>query len=169
MRRLRQQVQCLGGALLEQQHARFNTAIACHRLAQTLDARRQIGTPRHHLHNAEALFTLAHQMMPTLTRGDMAHHTGQRSDGMQIIGPRFIACRIALHHQSDEAFTAHRLLRGGDRGGTAHAKRQNHPREQHTATHRDDGHYVGWQTVNRLALVTTRRNAMRRCGLVVSV
>jgi hypothetical protein len=152
-RRVRDETQRLGRALLQLMHARFDLGAAGLLLLDQLDAGDQIGIARQELAHAEALLALADQMMTPVGTGQIAQHAGAGADLVEIGGSRFVHLGIALQEDADIELIARGFLCRGDGALAPHRHRHDHAGKQHHVAHRDDDQRIGRQ----------RRRGVRSC------
>ncbi len=94
------------------------------------------------LDDPEPLLPLAHEMMRSIRRRDVADDIGDRPHAMQIDWQGIVDLGVALHHDADRLLLPDRSLRGLDRAGAAERDWQHHSGKQNHAAHRDDDQRV---------------------------
>ena len=87
------------------------------------------------LDDPEPLLSLAHEMMRSIRRRDVANDIGDRAHPVQIDRKGIVDLGVALHHDADRLLFPDRSLRRHHRAGPAERDRQHRPRKQHHAAH----------------------------------
>ncbi len=95
-RRLRHEFDRFLGLAAQMEKPRLDLGRAHFGLADALDACHQERISRQELQHAEAVLTLADEMMRTVRRGEIAQHAGDSADRIEIAGAGIVGLGLAL-------------------------------------------------------------------------
>jgi hypothetical protein len=143
-RQVRQQLDRLSGARLEQTHPRLDIRRYHLGNADLLNARNDKWKAGEEFFNAEPPQTAADGIMGLLGSSDVAQDFGNGANASQMFGTGLFDLGVILQQQADLAAASDRLLSRRDRSRPADRKRQHQAREQqHVSNRQDDGCILG--------------------------
>ena len=141
-RRLWQEFDDFGSALLQLQQARLDAGVFFFLLDDAFDAGDEERIAWQEFDSAKPFLALAHDIVAALLGRNVAQHAGGGADAVELFGRRRFEVGVVLQQQADLALAAHRFARGGNRRFAADGDRHDHAGKQHEVTHWNDGDRV---------------------------